>query len=35
MTGIAPGMAGVFMPGIFYARGNYDGGRGDAGVAEK
>ena len=35
MTGMAPGMAGGFMPGIFYARGNYDGGSGDAGVSEK
>ena len=35
MTGMAPGMAGVFTPGIFYARGYYDGGSGDAGVAEK
>ena len=29
ITGMAPGM-----PGIFNARGDYDGGSGDAGVAE-
>ena len=32
ITGMAPGMA-PGMPGIFNARGDYDGGSGDAGVA--
>ena len=34
ITGMAPGMA-PGMPGIFNARGDYDGGSRDAGVAEK